>query len=146
MTTRKNSEAVTRRRVLSVRTRRRTQLVNVTPEVVAAVAESDCEDGVCYLYVPHTTAGVIINEGYDAAVAHEIESEFNRLVPILKNSAHHEGNTDSHVKMALVGSSETIFVENGKLALGQWQAIYFVEFDGPRRRELHIKVVPDPAG
>ena len=139
MTTKKGSEAVSRRRVLSVRTSRRTQLVNVTADVVAAVRES----GECHLYVPHTTAGIIINEGYDPAVAHEIESEFNRLVPILKNSAHDEGNSDSHVKTALVGSSETIFVENGKLVLGQWQVIYFVEFDGPRHRELYVKIVPD---
>jgi secondary thiamine-phosphate synthase enzyme len=143
MTTKKGSEAVSRRRVLSVRTSRRTQLVNVTADVVAAVRESGCENGVCRLYVPHTTAGIIINEGYDPAVAHEIESEFNRLVPILKNSAHDEGNSDSHVKTALVGSSETIFVENGKLVLGQWQVIYFVEFDGPRHRELYVKIVPD---
>ena len=145
MTTRKSSEPAWRRRVLGVRTSRRTQLVNVTTDVVSAVRESGCENGVCHLYVPHTTAGIIINEGYDPAVAHEIESEFNRLVPILKNSAHDEGNSDSHVKTALAGSSETIFIENGTLLLGQWQVIYFVEFDGPRHRELYVKVVPDPA-
>ncbi len=145
MTTRKSSEPAWRRRVLSVRTSRRTQLVNVTADVVSAVRETGCETGVCHLYVPHTTAGIIINEGYDPAVAHEIESEFDRLVPILKNSAHDEGNSDSHVKTALAGSSETIFIENGTLLLGQWQVIYFVEFDGPRHRELYLKVVPDPA-
>jgi secondary thiamine-phosphate synthase enzyme len=131
---------------LHVRTSRRTQLVNVTDEVAAMVRESGCLSGVCHLYVPHTTAGVIINEGYDPAVAQEIESEFNRLVPILKNSAHDEGNSDSHVKTALVGSSETIFIEDGKLALGRWQVIYFVKFDGPRHRELYVKIVPDQVG
>jgi secondary thiamine-phosphate synthase enzyme len=94
--------------------------------------------------VPHTTAGVIINEGYDPAVAREIETELERLVPILKDSAHDEGNSDSHVKTALVGSSETLLVENGRLVLGRWQVIYFIDFDGPRRREMFVKVVPDP--
>jgi secondary thiamine-phosphate synthase enzyme len=145
MTTKKTSGGVAARRVLSVRSSRRTQLVNVTAEVVSAVRESGCENGVCHLYVPHTTAGVFINEGYDPAVAHEIEAEFNRLVPILKNSAHDEGNSDSHVKTALAGSSETIFIEGGKLLLGRWQVIYFADFDGPRHRELWLKIVPDPA-
>jgi secondary thiamine-phosphate synthase enzyme len=145
VTTKRNSDAEARRRALHVRTSRRTQLVNVTAEVAAAVLDSGCENGVCHLYVPHTTAGVIINEGYDPAVALEIESEFDRLVPILKNSAHDEGNSDSHVKTAIVGSSETIFIEGGKLVLGQWQVIYFVDFDGPRHRELFVKIVPDPA-
>jgi secondary thiamine-phosphate synthase enzyme len=146
MTTKKSAGGVAARRVLSVRTSRRTQLVNVTAEVAAAVRESGCANGVCHLYVPHTTAGVIINEGYDPAVADEIEAEFGRLVPILRDSAHDEGNSDSHVKTALVGSSETIFIEDGNLVLGQWQVIYFVDFDGPRQRELFVKVVPDPAG
>jgi len=145
MTTNKTSGGVAARRVLSLRTSRRTQLVNVTEEVVSAVSESGCENGVCHLYVPHTTAGVFINEGYDPAVAHEIEAEFNRLVPILKNSAHDEGNSDSHVKTALAGSSESIFIEEGKLLLGRWQVIYFADFDGPRHRELWLKIVPDTA-
>jgi secondary thiamine-phosphate synthase enzyme len=145
MTTERGAKAGARRQVLNVRTSRRTQLVNVTADVVAAVRESGCVNGVCHLYVPHTTAGVIINEGYDPAVAREIESELERLVPVLKNSAHDEGNSDSHVKTALVGSSETIFVEGGKLVLGRWQVIYFVDFDGPRHRELYVKVVPDPS-
>jgi secondary thiamine-phosphate synthase enzyme len=145
MTTKKTSGGVAARRVLSVRSSRRTQLINVTAEVVSAVRESGCENGVCHLYVPHTTAGVFINEGYDPAVAHEIEAEFNRLVPILKNSAHDEGNSDSHVKTAVAGSSETILIEGGNLLLGRWQVIYFADFDGPRHRELWLKIVPDTA-
>jgi secondary thiamine-phosphate synthase enzyme len=129
---------------LKIRTSRRTELQNITDQVASAVRASGCMNGICHLYVPHTTAGVIINEGYDPSVADEIESEFNRLVPILKNSRHAEGNSDSHVKTALVGSSETIFIEAGKLVLGQWQVIYFVDFDGPRHRELFVKIVPDP--
>ncbi len=144
MNERKKAATTAFRKTIHVETSRRTEAKNVTTLVQAAVRESECASGMCHLYVPHTTAGVIINEGYDPAVAREIESEFARLVPILKNSAHDEGNSDSHVKTALVGSSETIFVENGQLVLGRWQVIYFIEFDGPRRRDLFVKIVPDP--
>jgi secondary thiamine-phosphate synthase enzyme len=95
------------------------------------------------LYVPHTTAGVIINEGYDPDVAHDMEGAFDRLVPDSPLFKHAEGNSDSHIKTALVGSSETIFIEKGRLALGRWQVIFFAEFDGPRTRELHIKLISD---
>lgn len=130
-------------RVLSVRTTRRTELQDVTDKIAAAVRECGCAGGICHLYVPHTTAGVIINEGYDPAVARDIEAAFDRLVPRVANSAHTEGNSDSHIKTALVGSSETIWIAGGKLALGRWQAVFFAEFDGPRSRELRIKIVSD---
>ncbi|MFZ3329887.1 MAG: secondary thiamine-phosphate synthase enzyme YjbQ [Candidatus Acidiferrales bacterium] len=130
-------------RVLTIRTTRRTELQDVTDKIAAAVREVGCVSGICHLYVPHTTAGVIINEGYDPAVARDIEAAFDRLVPRVANSAHAEGNSDSHIKTALVGSSESIWIAGGKLALGRWQAIFFAEFDGPRSRELRIKVVPD---
>jgi secondary thiamine-phosphate synthase enzyme len=130
-------------RVLKVRTSRRTEMQDVTEKIAAAVRDSGCASGVCHLYVPHTTAGVIINEGYDPAVAHDIETAFDRLVPRVANSAHAEGNSDSHIKTALVGSSETIWISGGKLALGRWQAILFAEFDGPRSRELQVRIVPD---
>ncbi len=132
-------------RKITVKTSRRTELKDVTEEVKSAVRDSGCNDRVCYLYVPHTTAGVLINEGYDPAVAKEIEVAFDRLVPVVVNSKHDEGNSDSHIKTALVGSSQTLWVENGKLSLGRWQAIFFAEFDGPRTRELRIKIVPDRA-
>jgi len=130
---------------LHVRTRRRTELQDVTDQVEAAVSDSRCTDGVCHLYVPHTTAGVIINEGYDPAVAQDLAAEFDRLVPRVANSGHAEGNSDSHFKTALVGSSETVWIVAGKLALGRWQRIFFAEFDGPRSRELRVKIVPDAA-
>jgi secondary thiamine-phosphate synthase enzyme len=130
-------------RVLAIRTTRRTEMQDVTDKIAAAVRDSGCASGVCHLYVPHTTAGVIINEGYDPAVAHDIEAAVDRLVPRVANSVHAEGNSDSHIKTALVGSSETIWIADGKLALGRWQAIFFAEFDGPRGRELRVKIVPD---
>jgi secondary thiamine-phosphate synthase enzyme len=130
---------------LRVRTTRRTEMQDVTDKIEAAVHESGCADGVCHLYVPHTTAGVTINEGYDPAVAQDIAAAFDRLVTRVANSTHAEGNSDSHIKTALVGSSETVWIAKGKLALGRWQRIFFAEFDGPRGRELRVKIVPDAA-
>src|ERR1700721_2687666 len=128
-----------------VNTSRRTELKDVTEEVKSAVRDSGCIDGVCYLYVPHTTAGVLINEGYDPTVAREIEGALDRLVPVVVNSKHDEGNSDSHIQTALVGSSQTLWIQDGQLLLGRWQAIFFDRFDGPRTRELRIKIVPDRA-
>ena len=128
---------------IAVRTTRRTELKNVTAEIESLVRDSAIDSGVCHLYVPHTTAGVIVNEGYDPDVARDMEGAFDRLVrdsPLFK---HAEGNSDSHIKTALVGSSETIFIEKGRLALGRWQVIFFAEFDGPRTRELRVKLVAD---
>lgn len=130
-------------RVLHLRTARRTEMQDVTDKIAAVVRDSGCVSGVCHLYVPHTTAGVIVNEGYDPAVAHDIEAAFDRLVPRVANSAHAEGNSDSHIKTSLVGSTETVWITGGELALGRWQVIFFAEFDGPRSRELHLKIVPD---
>ncbi len=132
-------------RTLNIRTSRRTELRDVTAEIEKAVRDSGCSEGVCHLYVPHTTAGVLINEGYDPAVARDIETAFDRLIPHAGGYKHAEGNSDSHIKTALVGSSETIWIENGRLALGRWQSIFFAEFDGPRTRELRVKIVPDPS-
>ncbi|MGH9691330.1 MAG: secondary thiamine-phosphate synthase enzyme YjbQ [Candidatus Acidiferrales bacterium] len=131
-------------RTLNVRTSRHTELRNVTAEIEALVRDSGCVHGVCHLYVPHTTAGILINEGDDPAVARDIESALDRLVPHDGDYRHAEGNADSHIKTALVGSSETVWIEDGHVSLGRWQAIFFAEFDGPRSRELHVKIVPDP--
>ena len=130
---------------IKVRTEKRTELRMVTREVESLVRASGVQAGVCHLYVPHTTAGVIVNEGYDPDVASDMEGAFDRLVPDSPLFRHAEGNSDSHIKTALVGPSETVFIENGKLALGRWQQIFFAEFDGPRSRELHVKIVPDPS-
>jgi secondary thiamine-phosphate synthase enzyme len=132
-------------RTLHIRTSRRTELKNVTGQIADVVRESGCKSGVCHLYVPHTTAGVLINEGDDPAVAQDIETALDRLVPHKGDYSHAEGNSDSHIKTVLVGSSQTVWIENGRLSLGRWQSIFFAEFDGPRSRELHVKVVSDAA-
>jgi secondary thiamine-phosphate synthase enzyme len=130
-------------RTLVVRTSRRTELRDVTAEIEAAVRESGCTDGMCHLYVPHTTAGVLVNEGDDPAVARDIEAALDSLVPHSAGYTHAEGNADSHIKTALIGSTETVWIERGRLALGRWQAVFFAECDGPRSRELRIKIVSD---
>lgn len=130
-------------KVLTVRTSRRTELKDVTAEIEAAVRESACANGTCLLYVPHTTAAILINEGDDPAVARDIESALDRLVPHGAGYKHAEGNADSHIKSAIVGTSQSVWVQNGRLALGRWQAIFFAEFDGPRTRELRVKVLTD---
>jgi len=128
---------------LSVQTERRTQLLDVTAGVARLVRDSGVLTGVCHLYVPHTTAGVTINENADPDVALDIATALERIAPQSAEYRHGEGNADAHVKAALVGSSATIFISNGQLELGRWQGIFFCEFDGPRLRELRVKVVPD---
>jgi secondary thiamine-phosphate synthase enzyme len=143
MASRANRSSSSFTRTLNIKTSRRTELKDVTAEIEAAVRESGCTDGVCHLYVPHTTAGVLVNEGDDPAVARDIEATLDRLIPHSAGYKHAEGNSDSHIKTALIGSSETVWIENGRLSLGRWQAVFFAEFDGPRARELRIKIVPD---
>jgi len=139
-----SAKAVSGTHRLKIRTSRRTELKNVTEEIERIVSASGCVHGVCHLYVPHTTAGVMVNEGYDPDVARDMEVMFDRLIPHEGDYRHAEGNSDSHIKTALIGTSETIWIEGGRLVLGRWQVIFFAEFDGPRSRDLHVKIVPDP--
>jgi secondary thiamine-phosphate synthase enzyme len=125
---------------LRVKTGRRTQLVDVTAAVERVVKEAGVVTGVCYVYVPHTTAGVTINEHADPDVAADLEGVFDRLVPHAGPYRHSEGNTDSHAKAVMVGASQVIFVEDGGLLLGRWQGIFLCEFDGPRERKIFVRV------
>ncbi|MBZ5540760.1 MAG: secondary thiamine-phosphate synthase enzyme YjbQ [Acidobacteriia bacterium] len=128
---------------LRVKTTRRMQLVDITAEVQKAVKESGVGAGVCYLYVPHTTAGIAINEHADPDVASDVEAALARLVPHQGPYRHSEGNSDAHIRAVLTGTSQVVFLEGGRLALGRWQGIFFCEFDGPRERSLWIKIVAD---
>ena len=128
---------------ISVKTRTRTEFVNITSDVKNAVRESGVKNGVCYIYVPHTTAGLTINEGADPSVVKDMISTLNKQIPQSTHYLHLEGNSDSHIKTALVGSSETVIIDNGKLLLGTWQAIFFCEFDGARSRKVMVKVMGD---
>jgi secondary thiamine-phosphate synthase enzyme len=133
------------RGVIELETSRRTHLVDITSEIQKIVTEATCASGACHLYVPHTTAGIIVNEGDDPDVAGDIEAALDRLAPRDGSYRHREGNSDSHIKCALTGVSQTVLIEDGSLALGRWQAVFFCEFDGPRRREVRVKIVSDPA-
>ena len=126
---------------IKIKTTRRVELVNVTAEVADAVSESGIAEGAVVVYVPHTTAGVTINEAADPDVAKDIERTLSQLVPEDGSYAHSEGNSDAHVKSALVGSSVHIPITGGRLALGTWQGIFFSEFDGPRSREIFITIL-----
>ncbi len=130
---------------LSIKTNRRTQFINITREVEHALRESDVKSGFCYVYVPHTTAGVAINEHADPDVASDVEGIFDRLIPHKGPYQHAEGNTDSHMKAILTGSSQMVLIENGSLVLGTWQGIFLCEFDGPRQRTVLLKIVPGPS-
>jgi secondary thiamine-phosphate synthase enzyme len=128
---------------ISVKTSRRTQLVEITKEVQRIVTALGVRTGTCYLYVPHTTAGILINEHADPDVASDAEGALDRLIPMAGPYRHAEGNSDSHVKTMLTAITQFVFVEEGKLLLGRWQGIFLAEFDGPRERKVHVKVLPD---
>jgi secondary thiamine-phosphate synthase enzyme len=134
-----------RTETLQLKTSRRTEWINITAKVTRAVSASGVSHGVCHLYIPHTTAGVTINEGDDPDVARDMEAAFDRMIPRDAGYKHYEGNSDSHIKATLVGSSQSVWIENGRLRLGRWQSIFFCEFDGPRNREVFVKIVPDPS-
>jgi len=123
-----------------VRTARRAQLVDITERVAEAVEKSEVTDGLCHVFIPHTTAGVTINEGADPDVAADVASHLAEIVPKEAAFEHAEGNSDSHIKTILVGPSCTTPVRGGKLALGTWQAIFLCEWDGPRTRRVEVAV------
>lgn len=125
---------------LRVKTRSRNDLVDITAEVQKAVGNSGVSDGVCLVFVPHTTAAVTINEGADPAVRRDIEAKLDKVFPWSDGYTHAEGNSAAHIKTSLVGSSETVLVASGRLILGTWQSIYFCEFDGPRERKVYVRV------
>ena len=127
---------------ISVPTRNRVQIIDITSKINVILADNQWLDGVLTLLVPHTTAGLTINENTDADVKRDMLMELKKIIPFEDGYLHAEGNSAAHIKTAFIGSSETIIVENGKLQLGTWQGIYFMEFDGPRKRSLYIKFLP----
>lgn len=129
--------------ILSVKTRERTGLVDITSEINQLVRKSGVDQGLCMLYVPHTTAAVTINESADPTVKSDILKVLNQVIPWDADYRHLEGNSAAHIKTTLVGSSELIAIEGRKLVLGTWQGIFFCEFDGPRSRKLHVRIVKE---
>jgi secondary thiamine-phosphate synthase enzyme len=129
---------------INLTTRSRTSMLDITAEVKKVVDESGVKNGVCHIYVPHTTAAVTINENADPSVKKDIIRELEKIVPFDDDYEHLEGNSAAHIKSSMVGVSEAIIVEEGGLRLGTWQGVCFCEFDGPRKRRVLVKVIPDP--
>jgi len=127
----------------SVKTGRRNEFVDVTSLVADRIRESGVKSGLCVVYVPHTTAGITINENADPSVKADILSQLEKLVPHRGGYSHMEGNADSHIKASMIGHSVNLLIEDGRPVLGTWQGIFFCEFDGPRSRRLFIKIIPD---
>lgn len=130
-------------RQLRVKSNSRTELVDITQGVQRLVSESGVRSGICYVYVPHTTAAVTINENSDPNVGRDILKELNKVIPFDDDYGHTEGNSAAHIKSTMIGVSRTVMVEEGRLALGTWQALFFCEFDGPRERRVMVKVIKD---
>jgi len=126
---------------IRVRTSRSTEMVDITEEIHGAISQEGIQEGVCHLYVPHTTAGITINEGADPSVRQDILDKLDQLIPREDGYRHSEGNAAAHIKASLVGFSVAVFLQGGKLSLGTWQSLYFCEFDGPRQREVWMMIV-----
>ncbi|NLI30389.1 MAG: YjbQ family protein [Nitrospiraceae bacterium] len=127
-------------RTIAVKSRTRNELIDITAEVSDLIRASGTQSGTCTLFVTHTTAGITINEGADPSVRRDILTALSRVFPEHGDYRHAEGNSDSHIKASLMGSSVTVLIEDGKPLLGTWQAIYFCEFDGPRSRTVLCRI------
>jgi len=125
----------------SVKTTKRDEFINITGKIQDKITESGVKDGICIVYIPHTTAAVTINEGADPDVVKDILMEFDRRIPWNDGYNHLEGNSAAHIKTSLIGPSETLIIENGRIKLGTWQKVFFCEFDGPRNRNVWLKIM-----
>lgn len=128
-------------KALNIKSRSKTEFIDITDDIQIVIKESGVNDGICHIYVPHTTAGITINEGADPSVKRDILACINRLIPFEGDYQHMEGNSAAHIKSSLVGVSQSVLIEDGKLLLGTWQSVYFCEFDGPRHRRVIVKIV-----
>lgn len=126
---------------LTVKSKTKTELIDITSKVNQAIHEKNIKTGLCFLFVPHTTAGITINENADPDVKSDMLMILNKIVPWKADYRHMEGNSPAHVKATLVGASETIAIDNGQLLLGTWQGIFFCEFDGPRTRKVRVHLM-----
>jgi len=127
--------------ILTVKTNATTEFIDITTDVRQQVQQSGIEEGICFLYVPHTTAAVTINESADPSVKSDILMILNEIVPWKSGYRHMEGNSPAHIKSTMVGASEIVAIENHSLVLGTWQGIFFCEFDGPRTRKIHVRML-----
>ncbi len=133
-------------KVIDITTKAREEIVDITAEVASAVKQEGLKDGLCLVYVPHTTAGVSVNENADPTVKSDVLMAMKHIVPDALPYRHSEGNSPAHVKAVLTGTSVTLIVEDGRMQLGTWQGVYFCEFDGPRRRQVWVKSLARNSG
>jgi len=127
----------------TVRTHSGFEMIDITGAITSVLRKSGVKDGVCYVFVPHTTAAVTINENADPDVPRDILTELDKIVPLDDTYRHIEGNSAAHIKASLFGASEVVLVKGGSLVLGTWQSIFFCEFDGPRTRRVMVRFLPD---
>ena len=128
-------------KAVNINSSKRIEFIDITDQVAKVVSKSQINSGLACLFVPHTTTGITINEGADPSVIEDMINRTSTLVPVDGNYSHREGNADSHIKTSLFGPQVNVIIEDNKLVLGTWQAIYFAEFDGPRSRKLYIKII-----
>ncbi len=131
---------------LNVNTTEHTQMVNITEMIRKAVRDSGVSEGICTVFIPHTTAAVTINENADPDVVRDFTAEFGKIVPWEDGYRHREGNSAAHLKASMIGFSQQIIIDGGKLVLGTWQGIWFCEYDGPRSRNVYVKLMGDRCG
>jgi secondary thiamine-phosphate synthase enzyme len=128
---------------VQIETHARVEFKDITRMIQQMITESGVQSGTCHVFVPHTTAAILINENDDSALQKDLDNFLKQLAPRDKDYHHSDGNCDAHLKASVVGCSKSLLVENGRLVLGRWQGVFFCEFDGPRRRDLRIKIIPD---
>ena len=129
--------------VMQVESRARVEFKDITASLQKLIADSGVESGLLHLFVPHTTAAILINENDDPSLAHDVEEFLAKLAPRDREYHHNDGNCDAHLKASVIGVSKTLMIDHGRLVLGTWQGVFFCEFDGPRRRNLRVKIVSD---
>lgn len=127
----------------TIKTEKRAQMLDITREVQNILLETGVAEGVCYIYIPHTTAGITINENADPSVTADILTELDKVIPWNDGYRHLEGNSAAHIKASMMGFSQMVIINNNRLMLGTWQGIYFCEFDGPRHRKVNVKIISD---
>jgi len=118
-----------------------TQIIDITSQIQSIVSSNRVEEGVCHIFIPHTTAGITINENADPDVKADMLMELNKIIPFQDNYRHMEGNSAAHIKATLFGNEQTLLIENGRIQLGTWQGIFFCEFDGPRTRKVWVNLI-----
>ncbi len=127
-------------REIIIESRKRNELIDITDKIEEIISQNKLNNGVCFLFCPHTTAGITINENADPSVGEDLLKSLDKIIPKM-DFKHTEGNSDAHIKASLIGASKTVFVENGNLRLGTWQGVFFCEFDGPRHRKVYLRIL-----